>query len=446
MYSKRAEFTSGLVILAAIAVFLWFLYVATGRGFFETYSHWHVRFQQGDSAPETGDEVVYLGLVVGRVFAVTQQSETRSGERLTAEDRARLATLPPGAPREVREVFVVADLEMPAAQRLPRGTTARLVKSLVTGRPTLYLMPGISGDDLTPEETRRTPILGSQGASLDDIAAKVDTLVAQVTLATKDVGLVVAEAKGFLQDLRAKIAEVDTRAMNDNVLAATASLKRTLATAEGEVDGIAANVRKATEDLSTLAGTGAEAMAAAKRDLAEILASLKSAAAKVDEVVQAGAPRVDRFLADLDPLAQQLTVLAKDLQGLGPEARRVLANLGGDLDAIGANLEDASRNLLDATEDVRANPWKLTTKPDGSQVAFENLKAASLTYVRAMTRMERAAADLKTLLARPDVSDPAIKQLVEGGLASFAKAREEHDAAARRFADLLEKASPKAAR
>ena len=446
MYSKRAELTSGLVILAAIAVFLWFLYVATGRGFFQTFAHWNVRFAQGDTAPESGDEVVYLGIVVGRVHRVWQQSEVRSGEKLTEDDKKKLASLPPGSPREVREVFVMAELELPSHQHLPRGTTARLVKSLVTGRPTLFLVPGSSGDDLTPEETRTDPIRGAQGGSLDEIVAKVDRLLEQVTLATKDVGTVVTEAKGFVQDLRAKIAELDVRSMNDNVVAATASLRKTLEAAEGQVDAIAKNVLKATDDLRGVAAGGAEVVAQTKKDLAELMTSLKSAATRLDQVVQENAPKVDRFIADVEPLGRELRALAQDLRGVGPEARRVIVSLGGDLDRIGENLEDASRNLLDATEDVRANPWKLTTKPDGSVIAFENLKAASLTYVRAMTRMERTAADLKALLARPDATTPEARALIQNALAAFAKAREDHDAAARRFADLLQQASPGASR
>src|SRR5688572_27973616 len=103
MYTKRAELTAGLVVLAGLAVFLWFLYVATGKGFFQEYAHWHVRFAQGESAPEAGDDVVYLGMSVGRVAKVEQRSEVRSGERLTEEDRARLTAMGPAAPQQVRE-------------------------------------------------------------------------------------------------------------------------------------------------------------------------------------------------------------------------------------------------------------------------------------------------------------------------------------------------------
>lgn len=446
MYTKRAEVAAGLVVLGGVGAFLWLLYVATGRGFFERYSVWHVRFAQGDSAPEAGDAVVYLGLSIGRVAKVTQASEQRSGDQLTAADRARLALLPAGAPQVVREVYVRAELELPLDQRLPRGTRARLSKNLVTGSPTFVLVPGFSTEDLQPEETRRDPILGTQGATIEDITGKVDALLEQVTLATKDVGSVVEEAKGFLKDLRAKIESVDTATMSENVVAATASLRTTLATAEREIDAIAGNVRAATTDLATLAKSGAQAVEQAKGDLAAVMASLKSAAAKVDEVVQAAAPKVDRFLSDLDGLAGQLTALARDLQGVGPEARTLVHEAGQDLDVILETLKDASRNILDATEDLRAHPWKLANKPDDDVVAFENLRVASLTYVRAMSSMEEAAKTLRDLLGRPEGVFPQAQAQVQAALAAFEKSREGYEAAAKRFADLLRSYAPKGPR
>src|SRR5688572_28682954 len=118
MYTKRAELTAGLVVLASLAVFLWLLFMATGKGFFKEHAYWHVRFSQGDSAPEAGDDVMYLGLPIGRVSKVSQQSELRTGARLTEADQKRLAKEPPGTPQEVREIYVLAELELPPSQHL----------------------------------------------------------------------------------------------------------------------------------------------------------------------------------------------------------------------------------------------------------------------------------------------------------------------------------------
>lgn len=446
MYTKRAELTAGLVVLGGIAAVLALLYVATGRGFFSKFTHWHVRFAQGDAAPVDGDAVYYLGLEIGRVSKVIENSETRAGERLTPADRARLAALPAGSPQEVREIYVLAELELGEDQRLPRGTVARLKSNLVTGVPTLLLVPGFSRENLSPEETRANPILGTQGASFDDIAAKVDRLVGQLLTSTSDVGSVVAEAKGFLQDLRKKVDVLDTQAVSDEVLSALASLKRSLATVEREIDTIATNVRVATDDLKTMAATGRDAMAQAKADATEMLASLKSAAAKVDEVVQTGAPKVDSFLNEIDALARQLKVLARDFEGLGPEAKRVVTELGHDLDVVFDNLQDASRNILDATEDLRAHPWKLANKPDGDEIAYENLRLSALTYMRAMGDMSKAATVLKDLATRPDAATPEVRAKVAEALKAFDATLAAYRRAEERFARLFEAAGPKAGR
>jgi hypothetical protein len=152
MYTKRAELTAGLVVLGGIAAVLALLYVATGRGFFRTFTHWHVRFAQGDVAPVEGDAVYYLGLEIGRVSKVMQASETRAGERLTPEDKKRLATLPTAGPQEVREIYVLAELELGQDQRL-RGTTARR-RTTSPACPPCYWCPA-SREDLSPG--RRAP-------------------------------------------------------------------------------------------------------------------------------------------------------------------------------------------------------------------------------------------------------------------------------------------------
>jgi hypothetical protein len=173
----------------------------------------------------------------------------------------------------------------------------------------------------------------------------------------------------------------------------------------------------------------------------------------VDEIVQSAAPKVDSFLSGLDGVGEEIQRLAvdfqalvKELSGLGPDARRVVQEVGSDLDTIFGVLEDASRNILDATEDLRAHPWKLANKPEQDQIAFENLRVATLTYVRAMQDMEKAAGTLQGILARPDVADPAVKAQVAATLAEFEATRRRYREAEERLGRLLGAFGPKAPR
>jgi ABC-type transporter Mla subunit MlaD len=446
MYTKRAELTAGLVVIAGLAAFIWFLYMATGKGFFEKHAHWYVRFDQGDSAPGVGDDVMYLGLVIGRVSQVWQRAEVRTGDKLTEADRKRLEKEPPGTPEEVREIYVLAEMELPLEQTLPRGTTARLSKSAVTNRPTLHLLPGISRIDLKPEDTRERPIHGGHGATFEEIAENINAFITKLSGSTEGVGGVIEEARLFLQELRAKLADLDTKTMNDNVVAATESLKRTLAVAERDIETIVTNVREASGDFRSLAAAGAEAIEKAKADIAVILADVKAAAARVNEVIQEGAPKVERFLDSIDATAKEIQKVAVDLQGVGADVKAIIGRAGGNLDSILSSLDDMGRNLLDVSEDLRANPWKLTNKPDGTVIAFENLKAASLTYVRAMTSMERATRHMKEILASPNAATPEAKRALTAALAAFAKAQEDFALAQRRFTELLQQAGPRGGR
>jgi ABC-type transporter Mla subunit MlaD len=148
----------------------------------------------------------------------------------------------------------------------------------------------------------------------------------------------------------------------------------------------------------------------------------------------------------LDQAAEELRKLIADLQGVGPELRAVITRSGVSLDSILSSLDDMARNLLDVSEDLRANPWKLTNKPDGSVIAFENLKAASLTYVRTMKAMEKTARTLKEILANPNAGTPELKQRIADAFAAFTKAQEEFAAAQRRFTELLQHAGPRGGR
>jgi ABC-type transporter Mla subunit MlaD len=446
MYTKRAEFTAGFVVLGGIAVFLWFLFMATGKGFFKDYAYWNVRFDQGDAAPDVGDDVMYLGLVVGRVSKVSQASETRTGARLTDADRKRLAKEPPGTPEEVREIYVLAELELPPTQTFPRGTTARLSKSAVTNRPTLHLIPGISRIDLKPEDTRTNPIRGGHGATFEDIAENINSFIAQLSGSTSGVGDVIGEAKTFLQELRAKLADLDTKTLNANVLEASESLKRVIAVAERDIDTIVKNFTSSSGDFQRFAADAAEVAAKTKEDVAKILADVKDAAARVNQVVQEGAPKVERFLDTLDRTSGELNELIGELRGIGPDVRALIGRSGASVDSILSSLDDMARNLLDVSEDLRANPWKLTQKPDGREIAFENLKAASLAYVRAQGTMERSLRVLKEILASPSAATPETERRLKDALAAFTKAQEESAAALRRFADLLQQAGPRPGR
>jgi hypothetical protein len=130
-------------------------------------------------------------------------------------------------------------------------------------------------------------------------------------------------------------------------------------------------------------------------------------------------PKVDAILDDLSLAAKSAASLGRDLQGVGPKLKGILGDAGTDLDRVLKRFEEVGHNLVDASEDLRAHPWKLLNKPDDKEIAFENLRNAAQNYVRAAGSIQRAAEDLMNLQARQDLPPDELKPLVAAALATL---------------------------
>lgn len=421
MYTKRAEFKAGVVVLLALAALLALAYFAGGsEPIWGDYRYVHVRFEQSFTAPKVGDPALMNGMSVGRVSEVHQREEVR-GEGgslpLTPEDRRRLG-LAEGESGTVREVYVLAVIKMDASQRLPRGTTAQIGKSL-TGIRELSLLPGISRENVSDEMTHEDPLPGREAPGLADITDKVNGLVEKVESLVGSGTEVMAEAKALLRTLREKIAAFDTQELDRDARAAVAALRRTLEQAEERIDRIAGNLESASVSIQALAAKGSETMDVLGRDLIGIAAEIRAVVARIDRLIEGAEGPVADVLADLRQTSHAIRSATEGVAALGPDARALLAELGVDLHAFVRNLNDTAHNLLDASEDLRTHPWKLLNKPDAADIAFANLRNASQSYMRAMRDVNEASARLFQLLARPDLDRPEIQELVRKALEAF---------------------------
>ncbi len=82
-------------------------------------------------------------------------------------------------------------------------------------------------------------------------------------------------------------------------------------------------------------------------------------------------------------------------------------------------LKDTARNFLDASEDLRANPWKLLNEPSADQIAFQNLRNATLNYERAMRELNEASGRLTKLLQSGQATTPQERAAVANALGEF---------------------------
>jgi ABC-type transporter Mla subunit MlaD len=410
MYEKHAELKAGVVVLAALAALLALLWIATGADpLWEETKDVHLRFEPGSAAPKEGDELRMNGVAIGRVVEVEEREERRRGAALTAEDRAALK-LKPGEDGLARELYVFVTARVPKPQRIPEGTTAEISVSL-TGQRRLDLVPGRSPVDL--EDTARRPIPAAQAGDLAGLLRSVDRLVDRVAGVADRAGGALDEVRDIVASLRRKIDAVELERIQGNVLDATGSLKETMASLRSGVETIGAQVAAAVADVRTVAADGKTIVAGAGEDLDAVLESLKAVAAELRRIVERTGPKVDVALDDLARAGRSLAAFGADAERVGPQVRALLGEAGADVDRLLARLAEVGQNLQDASEDLRAHPWKLLNKPDAAEIAYENLRTAAASYVRAASRVQETTQDLAALLARKDLPEGESKRLLQ---------------------------------
>ena len=437
MYTKQAELKAGIVVVIAVGVLLTLLWLSTGaESLFASHRTILLRFQQGYAAPEKGDPLFMNGFSIGQVTSVVQKEELRSGAQLTPKDRALLG-LKTTEDGTAREIYVLAEARLPAAQKIPDGTTAEISVS-VTGSRQLQLMPGRSTRDLTDEDIRHHPIATSSAGDLADVMRSIQELVAKVSDLVGSGDLVLADVRTLLKSLKDKVDSIDLAGIQANVLDASSSLKDSLATVKRRVDEIGERISDAASDVKAIAANGKTIVKSAGDDVNEILKTLKEVALELKDILDRAAPKVDAILDDVARAARGAAELGKEFQGLGPRLHAILGDAGAGLDKVLSRFAEVGHNLADASEDLRAHPWKLLNKPDEKEIAYENLRNAASNYVRAAQAMGEAADDLKTLQARQDLGPDDQKRLVAAALARLQADLSKYAAAEEFFTRMLQ--------
>ncbi|MGE0192918.1 MAG: hypothetical protein AB7T63_12855 [Planctomycetota bacterium] len=462
MYTKKAELKVGILVLVALAILLGLLFFAGGEYKpWGSYARWNLRFAQGRAAPRPGDPVSMNGTTIGHVETVELAEEVRRGDQLTDADRLRLglATGEPVGDRELREVYVRAVIRTNPGLRVPVGTKG-LIETNIAGVRSLHLVPGTSEENLTPESTRSTPILAVEGAGLDSVTAQLDGALAEIRraaigidrLATEGVG-VLGEARSLLQSLTEKVDALDTAALSDEAVGTVRDVRAAVARIDERLATVLAQFEEAGKGAAALTADGREVLASVREDLGRVLDKAESALGSVDVAAKSieslmteSGPKVSQFLDSMVATGGRLERFAGELEGLGPRAREILDNAGLKSDELLAALVDTAHNLFDASEDIRAHPWKLLNEPESDQIAYDNLRQASHSYLLAMRELNRSTARLETLLARQGEGNAASEAALQEALAGFRSALQRYNADEARWTQLFQTAAPRAGR
>lgn len=450
MYTKHAELKAGILVLAATAALLWFLFYATGADFLKSWAHISLRVQSGRLAPKEGDAVYLNGVMVGQIESIRWESETRRGAELTEADRE---DLPEGVDLEtavVHETYVLAEAKVEKDLPFTDTTLGKISESL-TGSVRVDLLTGTGAR--RSSDAAGTPIVVQQVGSIADAADSIDALASDLSSVTGDVRDAVKSAQAFLEEARGLVASIEKKvdafaieAISSEVEAAARALRTTIDTIAARVGTITGNLDEATADLRKIGAAGARLADRLEADIAEIAGTLKQVSTKLDGILDRAAPRIDSLLESVDAAAKNIGALTDELSGIGPEVRAVIASAGTDVDEILETVKDVGLNLLDASEDIRAHPWKLLNEPSTDQIAYENLRNAMLNYVRAMRQMDSTAKTLRQLL-QTGVASPEDRARFQRTLAEFESSGDRYRRMEQRLLELLEQnAAPGAPR
>lgn len=445
MYTKNAELKAGLVIVVAIAGLLFLLFRAGGSRLpWAKYREVWLRFEQGFAAPVKDDPVYMNGFQIGTVTRVWQQEETRTGDRMTDRDRARLK-LKPGEAGTAREIYVLASVALHQGMKIPGGTTGEISVSL-TGSRTLALLPGLEPTDITDEQTRTRPIPTQAAGDLADVQRSVQALLDRVTGVVGNLDLVLADVRDVVRSVKGKVDAIDVTGIQGNVLAASESLRDALASAQGKIDEIAAKVSDAATNVRTLTADGSTIVKDAGTDVKEILANLKEISATLKDTVARLGPKAETMLDDVAAAARTANAALAEFQGLGTKVQGIVGEAGTDLDAILKRVAEAGHNLADMTEDLRSHPWKLANRPEDKEIAFENVRNAATNYVRAAQAIQDSLAQIRGLEGRPDLSQEDRKSLLASLTSRLQSDLNRYEEAAKTFSRLLQSSQVQAPR
>lgn len=448
MYTKHAELKAGVMVLTALTVFLAFLFYAGGaKSIWAKHRYVTMRFKPGPTAPVVGDSVLMNGFEIGRIESVAQAVELRSGKALTLEDRAALH-LADGQDAVAREIFVRAVARLDERQTIPVGTTAEISTTL-TGSRVLQMKLGLSTVDLSDDDTTRSPIpvvaagdFADLQRSVQALTDKIGTLVDKGSGVVEKVGTAIDDVRGLLASIKAKIDVIDAKGIQDNVLAASASLRDTLASVQRRVDEIADKLSSAAGNVDALASRGKEVVDRTGVQVAALLDDLKKLVADLDAVVGDVRPKVNAILDNVTAASASVAKLGKDLEDLGPKLSAIVGSTGTGLEKVIARLAEVGHNLSDVSEDLRANPWKLLNKPEEKEIAFENLRNAASNFVRASGAVQQTIADLKSLESRTDLGTDAQKRMLQAAFVRLQTDLAKYTDAETRFTGLLRSSGP----
>ncbi len=323
----RSEIRSGiLIVAAAIILAVGIFLVSDIRTFWENKRELVLLFRYADGISK-GSPVWYAGLEVGEVSKV--------GIAPAREDRIALT------------------VSVDPQARIRKDSRAYIRSLGMMGAKYVEITPG-SAD--SPEIPAGELLEGETPSSLSEFIESGEKL-ARLLNGT------IQEAHGLLQDIRGN-APIQQTLMNANAfLEDMRQRNKDLDGLFRKVDGLLTTSQDSVEGLTvSLKEVGQTVNRTAREGGAELVALMK----ELRETNRGLQERMGRLEGQIVPLLGQAHQGLTEAGGFVRDARSVLDANDQNLFLLLLQLQETSRHLQALSEDLRAHPWKVVWKGEGS--------------------------------------------------------------------------------
>jgi len=419
--SARDNILAGGFVVTGVVVAVWVSFMLgqkTGMGATRSFT---VRFPVSIGAPgiKRGSPVLLGGQQIGRVLTVAFYP---SGEAAASDVDVKV---------EIPEGITLYDNAMVSLERPLLGSLSSIniadagaeagVKSVFGGRKT------IDAGDIVPGRLAPPAFLAQAGVGEKQIAEVQHALAnldGMLTTLSGVVDRVAPQAEQGIADARRIVGDLRTR----------------LDGWSQSVDRIAANIEAASAKLDPAITEGQAAVADARALIAEVqaiiadnrervnntLASLESAAAKVDrETVDTLNAALKDGRTAIDSLSAAMSKVSTLITEQTPNLRRTLANL-----------RLMSDNLKLTAVEVRSQPWRALHAPTTKEVSTQALYDATRAYAEAASDVRAASETLQALTAG-NTASTADAATIDQASRAITEAMVKYQQAEQRLMDVL---------
>jgi paraquat-inducible protein B len=285
-------------------------------------------FDKSANGLQVGSDVRFGGVRIGKVKSINVLVDRKANRKiipvvveLTDKDLRLISTDEGGG----IDLTTFEGVQKAVSEGLRAGMKQQ---SLVTGQ--LYIefdiVPGTPGFVYFNKNGPPYPVVPTIGTEMDELIAGISDGIQKFN--ALDLDSVIKELRDVLVTANKRIAEVDMKEINDNVL------------------GITRDIRAATSD----------------RKLAEAVENLNQALVRIDELAGKANKEIDPLLADLKAIMEKtdaglarIDEAAKEISGFSNPRSPVLLRLQNVLQET----ERASRALKELSNDLKRDPKAL---------------------------------------------------------------------------------------